>query len=48
MRKLNYTVVDVFTTRALTGNPLAVFSNAAGLSGATMQRLARASNPAGT
>ncbi len=44
MRKLNYTVVDLFTTRALTGNPLAVFSNAAGLSSATMQRLARETN----
>lgn len=44
MRRLNYTVVDVFTTRALTGNPLAVFSNAAGLSGVTMQRLARETN----
>lgn len=40
MRKLNYTVVDVFTTRPLAGNPLAVFTNAAGLSSALMQRLA--------
>lgn len=39
-----YRVVDVFTERALEGNPLAVFPDAAGLDAATMQRIARELN----
>jgi predicted PhzF superfamily epimerase YddE/YHI9 len=31
VRKLSYTVVDVFTDTALAGNPLAVFTNGAGV-----------------
>ena len=44
MRKLSYTVVDVFTDTALAGNPLAVFTNAAGVEPELMQRLARELN----
>jgi len=44
MLNLRYTRVDVFTDRALQGNPLAVFTNARGVSDATMQRLAREMN----
>jgi trans-2,3-dihydro-3-hydroxyanthranilate isomerase len=44
VRKLSYAVVDVFTDRALAGNPLAVFTNAAGLDATTMQALARELN----
>lgn len=44
MRKLSYTVVDVFTDEALSGNPLAVFTNAAGVEPDVMQRLARELN----
>jgi trans-2,3-dihydro-3-hydroxyanthranilate isomerase len=44
MRKLNYSVVDVFTTRPLEGNPLAVFTNPGDLSAETMQRLAQELN----
>jgi trans-2,3-dihydro-3-hydroxyanthranilate isomerase len=36
-----YRVVDVFTEAPLEGNPLAVFPNASGLDGETMQRIAR-------
>src|SRR5215471_20304655 len=36
-----YRVVDVFTEAPLEGNPLAVFPNAAGFDGETMQRIAR-------
>jgi trans-2,3-dihydro-3-hydroxyanthranilate isomerase len=39
-----YRVVDVFTTVALEGNPLAVFTDATGLDSATMQRIAREMN----
>jgi trans-2,3-dihydro-3-hydroxyanthranilate isomerase len=39
-----YRVVDVFTTRQLEGNPLAVFPDATGLDTATMQRIARELN----
>jgi trans-2,3-dihydro-3-hydroxyanthranilate isomerase len=39
-----YHVVDVFTERPLEGNALAVFSDATGLDGATMQRIARELN----
>ena len=45
MRKLNYSIVDVFTTRPLTGNALAVFTNAAATSRRQrMQALARELN----
>jgi trans-2,3-dihydro-3-hydroxyanthranilate isomerase len=37
-------VVDVFTTQALEGNPLAVFPEASGLDGVTMQKIAREMN----
>lgn len=37
---LPYLIVDVFTDTALTGNPLAVFPDAEGLSADTMQRIA--------
>jgi trans-2,3-dihydro-3-hydroxyanthranilate isomerase len=40
MASYRYTVVDVFTTNALEGNPLAVFPDAAGLDDETMQRIA--------
>src|SRR5271165_3963982 len=40
----HYRVVDVFTERPLEGNPLAVFPNGAGLSGAAMQSIARELN----
>ena len=39
-----YPVVDVFTETPLEGNPLAVFPEAAGLSTAMMQRIAREFN----
>jgi trans-2,3-dihydro-3-hydroxyanthranilate isomerase len=39
-----YVVVDVFTTKALEGNQLAVFTDARGFDAATMQRLARELN----
>jgi trans-2,3-dihydro-3-hydroxyanthranilate isomerase len=42
--ELNYEVVDVFTERALEGNPLAVFTDARGLSDTLMQRIARELN----
>ena len=41
---LQYTVVDVFTDRPLEGNQLGVFTDAHGLSGEQMQRLAREMN----
>ena len=44
MRSLRYTLLDVFTTRALTGNSLAVFTDARGLSPDTLQALAREMN----
>jgi trans-2,3-dihydro-3-hydroxyanthranilate isomerase len=43
-RRLPYQLCDVFTDRALTGNPLAVFTDAQGLDTATMQALAREMN----
>jgi trans-2,3-dihydro-3-hydroxyanthranilate isomerase len=43
-----YRVVDVFTTEPLAGNPLAVFPDAAGFSGTTMQKIARELNLAET
>lgn len=39
-----YRIVDVFTERPLEGNPLAVFPDAAGISGELMQRIARELN----
>ncbi|MBN1606726.1 MAG: PhzF family phenazine biosynthesis protein [Polyangiaceae bacterium] len=44
MRTLRYVVADVFTDRALAGNPVAVFTNALGLEPAQMQALARELN----
>src|SRR6202050_762791 len=41
-------VVDVFPTEPLAGNPLAVFPDAAGFSGTTMQKIARELNLAET
>jgi trans-2,3-dihydro-3-hydroxyanthranilate isomerase len=43
-RTYRYRVVDVFTERALEGNALAVFPDASGLDGETMQRIARELN----
>jgi trans-2,3-dihydro-3-hydroxyanthranilate isomerase len=45
---LRYRVVDVFTTQALEGNPLAVFPEAAGIDDVTMQRIAKELNLAET
>lgn len=44
MRQLDFVTADVFTDRMFGGNPLAVFTDAAGLDGATMQRIARELN----
>jgi trans-2,3-dihydro-3-hydroxyanthranilate isomerase len=44
MRPLRYVVCDVFTDRALTGNQLAVFTDARDLDEALMQALAREMN----
>ena len=44
MRSLRYTLVDVFTSTPLEGNPLAVFTGGDGLDDATMQALAREMN----
>jgi trans-2,3-dihydro-3-hydroxyanthranilate isomerase len=44
MTTRRYVIADVFTTTALEGNPLAVFTDARGLSDETMQRLARELN----
>lgn len=44
MRPLPYRLCDVFTDRPFAGNPLAVFTDAAGLDAAMMQRLAREMN----
>ncbi|HET7827220.1 MAG TPA: PhzF family phenazine biosynthesis protein [Anaeromyxobacter sp.] len=43
-RRLPYVQVDVFTSRALEGNALAVFTDARGLSCAEMQAIARETN----
>jgi trans-2,3-dihydro-3-hydroxyanthranilate isomerase len=43
-RRLSYLTADVFTTTPLTGNPLAVFPEAKGLSAAEMQAVAREMN----
>lgn len=44
MRRMRYVICDVFTNKALTGNPLAVFTDARGVSAETMQSLARELN----
>lgn len=44
VRTCRYRVVDVFTDKPLEGNPLAVFPDASGLDGETMQRIARELN----
>jgi trans-2,3-dihydro-3-hydroxyanthranilate isomerase len=43
-KRLPFTQLDVFTSRALEGNPLAVFPDAAGLSDEQMQAIAREMN----
>jgi trans-2,3-dihydro-3-hydroxyanthranilate isomerase len=43
-RSYRYRIVDVFTSRALEGNPLAVFLDSDGLDGVTMQRIAKEMN----
>jgi trans-2,3-dihydro-3-hydroxyanthranilate isomerase len=48
MQPLRYVVCDVFTDRPLTGNQLAVFTDARGVSDALMQDLAREMNFAET
>ena len=47
-RRFPFVQVDVFTSRPLEGNPLAVFTNARGLSDPEMQALAREMNLAET
>jgi trans-2,3-dihydro-3-hydroxyanthranilate isomerase len=44
MKSLRYVLADVFTDKALSGNALAVFTNAQGLGGELMQALAREMN----
>lgn len=44
MRKLRYCLVDVFTNRPFGGNPLAVFTDARGLSPSLMQAIAKELN----
>lgn len=44
MRRLRYTIVDVFTDKQFGGNPLAVFTNGRGLSAELMQAIARELN----
>lgn len=44
MQKYKYRLVDVFTQNPLEGNALAVFLDASGLDGATMQKIAREMN----
>ena len=41
MRKFSSVTVDVFSSRALAGNPVAVFTDARGLSDVEMQDIAR-------
>ena len=48
MKPLRYALCDVFTDRPLTGNALAVFTDARGLSDETMQALAREMNLSAT
>jgi trans-2,3-dihydro-3-hydroxyanthranilate isomerase len=44
MRSFSYVLLDVFTSRALAGNQLAVFTDGRGLSDAEMQLLAKETN----
>lgn len=44
MRNLRYVLCDVFTERALAGNPLAVFTDGRGLDTSTQQAIAREMN----
>lgn len=44
MKTLKYTLVDVFTTEAFGGNPLAVFHDGSGLDSKTMQKIANELN----
>ena len=44
MKTLRYVICDVFTEQPLSGNPLAVFTDARGLDTATLQALAREMN----
>jgi trans-2,3-dihydro-3-hydroxyanthranilate isomerase len=44
MKSYRYTVVDVFKTEALAGNPLAVFPDASEFDETTMQKIARELN----
>src|SRR5215212_206100 len=44
MKRLRYHLVDVFTDRQFGGNPLAVFTDGAGVSGELMQLIAREMN----
>lgn len=44
MQTLKYTLVDVFTTQAFGGNPLAVFHDGSGLGSKTMQQIANELN----
>src|SRR5437899_4527680 len=44
MRRFSYLVLDVFTSYALAGNQLAVFTDGRGLSDAEMQLLAKETN----
>jgi trans-2,3-dihydro-3-hydroxyanthranilate isomerase len=48
MISLDYQIVDVFTTEPLTGNPLAVFTDASGIDETVMQKIAREMNLAET
>lgn len=44
MKQLEYNLLDVFTDRAFSGNPLAVFPHAEGLESSTMQAIANELN----
>jgi len=44
VKRFRYVLADVFTDRALEGNPLAVFTNATGLPEAMLQKIARELN----
>ena len=44
VRRFHCVQIDVFTSRRLEGNPLAVFTDARGLSDSEMQDLARETN----
>jgi trans-2,3-dihydro-3-hydroxyanthranilate isomerase len=44
MGKIHYSIVDVFSERKYTGNPLAVFKNAGNISDSEMQQIAKEIN----